>query len=120
MRKTHQLIIVAVCITMQITSGCNKKEDTPSQNVNTAPKSLGGFDQLVILPFNSPKLEGKAFDKETPGKQLYEWRKIKGPESYTIENKNGPEAALGNLVKGDYEFERRVKVLWVNPEETQW
>ena len=118
MQKPHQLLFAVVCIIMQITSACNKEKTTPYQNVaditnvnsevNTAPRSLGGVDQLVILPFKSATLTGRAFDQETPDRLQYEWKKIKGPDSYTIDNKNGLEAKLGNLGKGNYEFELTV------------
>ena len=78
-----------------------------SPALNIPPTANGGNDQTIILPTNSVTLTGSGNDADGTVSS-YQWTKISGPGSGTINNANSSSAAAINLLEGSYQFELSV------------
>ena len=74
---------------------------------NLLPVANAGNDQSINLPANSITLSGSAVDIDG-SIASYQWAKISGPNSGTINNANSSSATANNLVEGNYQFELTV------------
>jgi hypothetical protein len=84
---------------------CKKQELQEPKNL---PVSNAGPDQLIILPANSAMLDG-TLSSDAQGKiKFYNWTKISGPATYSIDSATAPKTFVKNLVHGVYEFELKV------------
>src|SRR5690242_64050 len=80
---------------------------TVNKAANLPPLASAGSDQTVILPTNSATLSGSGVD--TDGSiASYQWTKISGPNSGTINNAISSSATVTNLSVGVYQFELKV------------
>lgn len=69
------------------------------------PVALAGPDTLLAMPANSTILDGsRSYSKDTTILSYY-WRKISGPDQYTINDSTLVSPQLGNLTGGTYVFE---------------
>jgi hypothetical protein len=66
-----------------------------------------GNDQAITLPTNSVTLLGSGKDEDGTIAS-YQWTKISGPNSGTINNANSSSATGANLLEGTYQFELKV------------
>jgi hypothetical protein len=76
----------------------------PSDTVNTAPRAYAGRDVWVPFPVDSVVLSGFATDRES-NIASYEWKKVSGPASYSVESPNSLQTKVAGLEIGTYEFE---------------
>ena len=64
-----------------------------------------GIDQLVFLPLTETRFMGNAVDYYKKLTNLkYEWKKIKGPDKYKMDDSTKASPILSNLEMGLYEF----------------
>ena len=82
-------------------------EVTVNEAANIAPTANAGKDQSITLPVNSVNLNGTGAD-EDGNIASYQWTKIAGPNSGTINNANSKSAKAINLSEGTYRFELSV------------
>jgi len=82
---------------------------TPVQPViqNTAPKVYAGLDMKIELPQNFTVLQGGFYNADRNVKKV-EWRKVSGPDSCIIVDKDSLKTVVSNLREGVYEFELTV------------
>ncbi|MGN6298386.1 MAG: PKD domain-containing protein, partial [Ginsengibacter sp.] len=74
---------------------------------NLPPSANADSDQSITLPTNSVKLSGSGEDSDG-SITSYQWTKISGPNSGTINNANSFSATATNLSEGVYQFELKV------------
>jgi hypothetical protein len=86
-------------------------KDTIQIKVNAAPNQMptanAGSNKTITLPANSVTLNGSGSDADGSIKS-YEWVKISGPSSFTIESPNSASTRISNLIAGTYQFELTV------------
>jgi hypothetical protein len=106
-RSPHS--ILAVGVFLGVAAGCSDptQPGAPTPPANTAPVAYAGADVLVPLPASSAVLDGSATDEES-NIEGYAWKKVFGPDSYSIENPASLRTNVTNLIKGWYEFELTV------------
>jgi hypothetical protein len=96
-------------ITFLLNSGCKKQ--SPIQSLpNSSPVAKAGPDIFIALPDDSALLSGKSSNDPDSGDSIvaYEWMKIYGPASFSIDNGNDAETKVRNLSEGEYVFELTV------------
>jgi hypothetical protein len=101
--KRSPRAILTVGVFLGVAAGCSDPTQ-PAPPANTAPTAYAGADMLVPLPASSAVLNGSATDAES-NIVGYAWKKIYGPDSYSIESPTSLRTNLTNLEKGWYEFE---------------
>ncbi len=113
MRK-YSLHLVTVIFLVAGIASCKKEaalpeENTPVQPViqNTAPVANAGLDMKIELPQNFTVLQGGFYNADRTVKNI-EWRKVSGPDSCIIVDKDSLKTVVSNLREGAYEFELTV------------
>ena len=76
-------------------------------NVNQAPKVNAGLDMKIDIPQNFTVLQGGFYNTNHNFKKV-EWRKVSGPDSCIIVDKDSLKTVIANLREGVYEFELTV------------
>jgi hypothetical protein len=104
--KRSPRAFLTVGVFLGVAAGCSDptQPGAPAPPANTAPRAYAGAHVLVPLPASSAVLNGSATDKES-NIVGYAWKKIYGPDSYSIESPASLRTDLTNLIKGWYEFE---------------
>lgn len=74
---------------------------------NQAPIANAGSDQTITLPIHYATLTGSGTDADG-SVTAYTWRKLSGPNDYTIVNASSGVTDVNNMVVGVYQFELRV------------
>lgn len=78
---------------------------------NSAPVANAGEKEITYFIYKDTsyniQLKGSATDKEN-NIQSYYWKKISGPSSFVIENKDSLQTNIHQLIIGEYEFELTV------------
>lgn len=112
--KKCSLHLLTVIILIAGIASCKKetaipKENTPVQPVipNTAPVANAGLDMKIELPNNFTVLQGFFYNADGIFKKV-EWRKVSGPDSCVIVDKDSLKTVISNLREGVYEFELTV------------
>jgi len=122
MKKTNFLLFLPGIILVIVLLGCGKGTEYPVPSTplaatpappppppppakNEPPVVDAGFQQFIFLPINQTKLKTYIYDKETPDKLKYAWRKITGSDRLIIDSPGIAQPTLLNLEKGFYEFE---------------
>ncbi|MEO7561437.1 MAG: hypothetical protein ABIT07_02525 [Ferruginibacter sp.] len=103
-----QIIQFTVCFLMAgfAYTSC-KKEKVLQSDGNKPPVASAGIDQTLVLPLDSTVLNGSGTDPD--GNIVnYEWRKIRGPGQFVLENSTTAITKLKSLVQGAYGFELKV------------
>ena len=80
---------------------------TVNEAANIPPTADAGKDQTITLPTNSVNLDGTGADEDGTIAS-YQWTKISGPNSGSINNGNSSSATATNLSAGTYRFELTV------------
>lgn len=98
---------------LQATDNSNAvNDDTVTVQVdtqgNTPPVAIGGNDIAITLPISSVNVDGSASYDIDGDIKAYTWRKISGPDSYTIAANKSAKTTISNLVNGTYRFELMV------------
>lgn len=75
---------------------------------NTPPVAIGGNDLAIVLPTSSVTVDGSASYDIDGDIKAYTWRKISGPDTYTIAAPKSAKTTISNLVNGTYRFELMV------------
>jgi hypothetical protein len=70
---------------------------------NQLPVVNPGPNQNIVLPTNGAYLQGSATDADGTV-AAYQWTKISGPASYSIQYPGGPMTMVNNLTEGVYVF----------------
>ena len=71
-----------------------------------APIVYAGQDVVLSLPMNKVKLSGSLSLQENNLKEIaLKWKKIKGPNSYQLDNTNTLDPMLSELERGEYWLE---------------
>ena len=87
---------------------CRKERSCEKCLSNKSPVANAGADAKIILPLDSLGLDGSA-SSDPDGKIIaWEWKKIAGPGSGTINIPSAVQASATHLVKGQYQFELKV------------
>lgn len=105
--RISRFVLAPVLISMFFIASCAKEKNFSSDNRilnNTAPKVDVGKNIFLTLPENSCRLFGYATDNEN-NIDKYFWKKISGPQAFSILYADSAVATLYNLEKGIYEFE---------------
>jgi hypothetical protein len=76
-------------------------------NQNSAPKVNAGLDMIIELHQNFTVLQGGFYNADRSFKKV-EWRKVSGPDSCIIVDKDSLKTVVSNLREGVYEFELTV------------
>ena len=105
-----KFLAVFIIIIFLLNSSCKKESHKP-MTPNSPPVAKAGPDILIALPDDSALLSGKSSYDPDNGDSIvsYEWKKINGPATYSIDNKNDAETKVRNLIEGVYVFELTVK-----------
>ncbi|GBR77367.1 hypothetical protein RDn1_026 [Candidatus Termititenax dinenymphae] len=74
------------------------------QPQNILPTASTGGDIYLTLPVNSAELNGGYSSDEDGTIVSYKWRKISGPDIYTLTNADNDIANVSDLVEGSYIF----------------
>ncbi|MDX1956232.1 MAG: GDSL-type esterase/lipase family protein [Chitinophagaceae bacterium] len=94
-----------------IDNGGLSDKDTVQVTVNAAPNQAptanAGPDRNITLPTNNTTLNGSGTDPDG-SIASYQWSKIAGPGSFTINSPASAVTNITNLVQGVYLFELRV------------
>jgi hypothetical protein len=80
----------------------------PSTTNNHPPVANAGADQVIVSPANNVIVDGRLSTDPDNNISVYEWRKISGPLSNTIDRPGQVQTAIGNLTEGIYRFELKV------------
>ena len=80
---------------------------TVNEAANIPPTADAGNNQTITLPTNSVNLDGTGADEDGTIAS-YQWTKISGPNSGSINNGNSSSATATNLSAGTYRFELTV------------
>jgi hypothetical protein len=113
MRPINYYYLALLSAILLINNGCS--EENPPSIFNgkplldsTPPPEVGAPSYIqVLLPkdfcmiYTSYSLR----DGQTSSSFKWNWKKIAGPTTFTIDNPNTPDTKVSNLVKGVYEFE---------------
>jgi hypothetical protein len=107
--KRSPRAILTIGVFLSVAAGCSDPTQPGAQALpaNTAPTAYAGADVLVPLPAISAVLNGSATDAES-NIEGYAWKKIYGPDSYSIESPASLRTNVTNLEEGWYEFELTV------------
>ncbi|HEX8333483.1 MAG TPA: fibronectin type III domain-containing protein, partial [Segetibacter sp.] len=84
------------------------EDNTPPIDFSTPPIANAGLDQFIHLPTNTAQLNGSGSTDADGSIVSYEWTKLSGPLSYTINNSSSATPLISNLVNGVYSMELRV------------
>jgi hypothetical protein len=76
----------------------------PTPVTHTAPTVYAGSDISIDLPRNEVLLSGNYYGSSSDNIKT-EWRKIAGPQYYSLEDKNSLKTRVMGLVEGIYYFE---------------
>lgn len=74
---------------------------------NQSPIAIAGPDQIITMPEDSILLDASASHDST-GIRSYSWRKIEGPENFSIISPSAVQTLVENLTVGIYKFELTV------------
>jgi len=75
---------------------------------NHPPIAIAGADQTIILPTNTVSLDGSGSSDPDNNISSYQWTKISGPLSFSINNSNAVQTQVNNFEQGIYEFELKI------------
>src|SRR4030095_9540900 len=78
------------------------------RETNRAPVADAGRDTMIVLPVDSTNLDGSASSDPDGTISSFEWTKISGPVSLTINNASAAKSVVKNLATGTYQFELKV------------
>ena len=76
--------------------------------LNHAPVAEAGIDQTIQLPLDSSLLNGNGSFDTDGNIAHYQWRKINGPDQYSMSDSLNQLLSVNNLVHGLYNFELTV------------
>ncbi len=79
-----------------------------SSPTNRPPVAIAGNDQTITLPVNSVTLDGSGSRDPDNNISSYQWTKISGPLSFSINNSNAVQTQVNNFEQGVYEFELKI------------
>jgi N-acetylneuraminic acid mutarotase len=105
-----KLILIMLSSAFLVTVSC-KKTDTNCSNCDpgtNGPISRAGNDQFLSLPVNFALLDGSSSTSAGQAIKEFNWKKINGPGSYTIENPNSAKTYVRDLEAGIYYFQLAV------------
>jgi hypothetical protein len=88
-------------------TGKSTTQITVNSPANSYPTANSGTDQTITLPTNSVTLSGTGKDNDGTISS-YQWTKISGPSSGSIDNSNSANTTVSNLEEGVYQFELKV------------
>ena len=114
MKNTYLYWLLIFSTTLLIYSSCtnDSQEDKPPQQeekpLNTPPIAKAGADQIITLPVNSVILNGSDSTDDHNDIRIYFWKKIQGPDSFSMSTPNTIQTTVSNLVEGVYIFELTV------------
>ncbi|MEP7373100.1 MAG: PKD domain-containing protein [Chitinophagaceae bacterium] len=78
------------------------------RDVNKPPIANAGRDTTIVLPIDSVRLDGSASTDPDGSIINFQWIKISGPASFSINNGAVAKIIVKNLVAGAYQFELKV------------
>ena len=105
MRK-YSIHLVTIIFLIAGIASC-KKDIPGNQENNKVPKVNAGLDMKIQLPQNFTSLYGSFYNADRAFKKV-EWRKVSGPDSCIIVDKDSLITVVSNLREGIYEFELTV------------
>jgi hypothetical protein len=112
--KKYSLHLVTVIFFVAGIASCKKETALPEKNTpvqpviqNAAPVANAGLDIKIELPPNFTVLQGGFYNADRYVKKV-EWRKVSGPDSCIIVDKDSLKTVVSNLREGVYEFELTV------------
>lgn len=114
MRTEIQKFFFLFALTMLIGIACKKEKSCencgvhPPDSINKFPIANAGTDQTINLPTDSVMLDGSASSDPDGTISSFQWTKISGPASFTINNVSAAITAVKNIVAGTYRFELKV------------
>ena len=105
MKKLSKFIACILILFCLLYIGC--KKNSPCTNCNQQPIANAGQDMVITLPVDSVMLDGST-SSDIKGVIGYEWRKISGPDTFSIVTHSLVKTVINHLKKGIYEFELTV------------
>jgi hypothetical protein len=104
----QKLFWTVLSLGLLMTLSCKKMETTCTNCSNNIPIARAGADQFISLPTNSVLLDGSNSKPAGVPIKEFNWEKIDGPTSCTIENPTGAKTFVRNLEAGVYHFQLAV------------
>ena len=109
MKWTLFTILIVLSITAIIALSCKKEYSCEGCNTgNQLAIAVAGPDQLVTLPIDSVLLNGTASYDPDGNITKWQWTKIAGPVSFSINSVDSAKTVVGRLEQGIYQFELKV------------
>ncbi len=112
--KKYSLHLLSVILLIAGFASCKKETVLPLENTrvqpriqNKAPKVDAGYDMVIQLHQNFTVLQGSFYNAGRSFTKV-EWRKVSGPDSCFIVNRDSLKTVINNLKEGVYEFELTV------------
>lgn len=100
-------LIFGVCILLigiGLFGACKKNDDQVSAPISK-PIANAGITQTIRLPTDSVTLDAST---STGAIFSYQWNKVSGPATFSIQNASASKTVVKKLVPGVYEFELKV------------
>src|SRR5947207_8126173 len=109
MKWTLFTTLIVLSITATIAPSCQKELSCEGCSTgNQLPIAVAGPDQLVTLPIDSVLLNGTASYDPDGNITRWQWTKIAGPASFSINLEDSAKTVVSRLVQGIYQFELKV------------
>ena len=106
MIKQLSIVSVLFLFVNLLTLSCRKESARP--NDNNPPVANAGNDTIIVLPSDSSSLDGTASYDPDNNITGYQWIKISGPSTFSIDNASAAKTNVASLIEGIYEFELKV------------
>jgi len=116
MKKFFVFLLMSLFASIIIFISCKKDmkcdncgTNPPGGSINRSPNANAGPDITIVLPTDSTILDGSASSDPDGNISEWAWRKISGPDTFTIVNAAVAQTVVKRLVAGVYQFELKVK-----------
>ncbi len=109
MKKNFLLLLLSSLAVVVVFISCRKKNSCEGcADNNQPPIAKAGFDQVITLPIDSISLDGSLSSDPDGTISSFQWIKLSGPASFTINNATVARTVVKNLAVGAYLFELKV------------
>ena len=109
MKPILKIAVLVLLIAALLYVSCKKEYSCANcQETNKSPIANAGRDTMIVLPVDSTSLDGNASSDPDGTITGFQWTKISGPASFTINNAAAAKTVVINLFAGVYQFELKV------------
>ena len=108
MKNNYLCWILYFSAILTINNSCTEEDYPSAVTVNIPPMANAGIDQTIELPQNSLTLIGSGSTSGNINESTFLWKKIDGPQSFTILTPTALRTVVTDLTEGVYRFELTV------------